>query len=94
VLQQNRALCGWPATLAKEQRHGTKRARCAQQQMIRQKCRYGSKATFPTHRADVRYYPESDRDSDMAGDGRYVPIASGLRTDARVVTHQPTFSQA
>jgi len=36
------------------------------------KCRYGSKASFVTQSRHVRYYPQSDHDSDMLG-GRFVP---------------------
>jgi hypothetical protein len=40
----------------------------AQQQFSGPKCRYGSKATFPTPPGHVRYYPQSDRNSDMPSD--------------------------
>jgi hypothetical protein len=39
----------------------------AQQQSGGPKCREGSKASFSVLWSDVRYYPESDHDSDLAG---------------------------
>jgi hypothetical protein len=48
--------------------------RFAQQQSETTNVRFGSLATTSGARADVRYYPQSDRDSDLPG-GRYVPAA-------------------
>jgi hypothetical protein len=44
---------------------------------------YGSLATVPAY--DVRYYPQSDRDSDLLN-GRYVPLATKVhRSKARLI---------
>jgi hypothetical protein len=50
----------------------------ALQQFSGPKCRNGSKATISASRRDVRYYPQSDRDSDLPR-GRYVPIPTKVR---------------
>jgi hypothetical protein len=50
----------------------------AQQQFSGAKCRYGSKATFPTPSRHVRSYPQSDRDNDLPL-GRYVPLATKVQ---------------
>jgi hypothetical protein len=57
---------------------------CAPQKSGPLRVRFGSKATFPTHRAHVRYYPKSDRNSDMPG-GRYVPLQTKVQRSKKVL---------
>jgi hypothetical protein len=59
------------------------RHRFAEQQSETADVRFGSKADITRPPAHVRYYPQSDRDSDLP-DGRYVPLATKLQCSKRL----------
>jgi hypothetical protein len=58
----------------------------AEQQFKSADVRYGSKATHSTLSRHVRYYPQSDRNSDMPN-GRYVPKADITRCSKKAHPH-------
>ena len=54
----------------------------AAQQILAANVRFGSKATISAPWRDVRYYPNSDRDSELP-DGRYVPLATEVHRNKK-----------